>query len=99
MGQRIRYFATSPYSRAKLKNAGDTLSALEYTDAVAWGFIDVRNEGAFVSGTFVERFETEEEVTHPFGHVTLYKRVRFNQVKFHLGLNVPQLEILDASRS
>ena len=99
MEQRFKYLSSTPFTRANLKNAGDVLSKREYSDRLSWGFVDIHNTGGLVSGTFVERFETEEEITHPFGHVTVYKRIRFNQIRFRLGTITPQLEILDAPRS
>jgi hypothetical protein len=79
--------------------ASDELSRKEYSDELAWGFVDVRNEGDAATGTFVERFESDEEVIHPFGEITTYKRVQFNHTKFRLGLKPPQLEVYDGPRS
>jgi hypothetical protein len=79
--------------------ASDELSRKEYSDEVAWGFVDVRNEGDAVTGTFIEKFESEEQIAHPFGEITIYKRIQFSQAKFRLGLKVPQLEVYDGPRS
>ena len=91
--------SSTPISRKYLATAVDELSRKEYSDEVGWGFVDVQNEGDTFTGTFVERFETEDQVAHPFGEITAYRRVHYSQVKFRLGLKAPQLEVFDGPRS
>jgi hypothetical protein len=99
MSSRIRYLSSIGISRKKLRVTSDELSRKEYSDELAWGFVDIRNEGDVVTGTFIERFESEEQIAHPFGEITNYKRVHFSHAKFWLGVKVPQLEVYDGSRS
>jgi hypothetical protein len=99
MPSRIRYLWSSPISRKDLRGASDALCHKEYSEKEVWGFIDVHNEGDALSGTFVERFETEDEITDPYGRITVYRRTQFSQTKFRLGLVTPQLELYDAPRS
>jgi hypothetical protein len=99
MAGRIRYLSSSPISRKKLALACDAFVRKEYSDKVAWGFLDVRNEGDALTATFIERFESEDEIYDPFGGITKYKRIRFNQTRVRLGLISPQLEVFDGPRS
>lgn len=99
MSLRIGYLATDSFSEKDLRTAADHLSVNEYTEKVSWGFIDLRNEGDALTATFVERFETEDEISDPFGRVTKYKRIQFSQVSFRLSRKMPQLEVYDAPRS
>ena len=99
MGNRVRYLSTSAITRKELSAVGEALGRNEYSDQLAWGFVDVRIQGDSVVATFVERFETEEQVTHPFGEITTYKRVQFSRIRFRLALQLPQLEVYDSPRA
>jgi hypothetical protein len=99
MGTRVRYLTADPISRRDLADLTEELCRKEYSDEVAWGYVDVRNERDSLVATFVERFETEEQVIHPFGEVTTYKRIQFNPVRFRIRVGIPQLEVYDCPRS
>lgn len=96
---RVGYLSTSSLSIKELGNLSNELCQQEYSDDKSWGFVDVRNESGLVAATFVERFESEEEIIDPYGRVSTYTRVRYSQVKFRLGAKIPQLEVYDAPRS
>lgn len=99
MPSRIAYLSTSNFSANDLRMVSDKLCAKEFSEQISWGFIDVRNKGNTIAATFVERFETEEQVADPFGHITTYKRIQYSQLKFRLCIYAPQLEVYDAPRS
>lgn len=76
-----------------------SLCRKEYSDSVAWGFVDLESDGDSIRGTFVERFESDQEVVHPLGQILRFKRVDFSRITFSLAVAQPRLEIIDSPRS
>jgi hypothetical protein len=73
--------------------------ANEYSEGAPWGFVDVRNQGDTITGTFVERFESEQNVTDPFGNLKIYKVINYSQARFNITTSFPHLELIEPPRS
>jgi hypothetical protein len=71
----------------------------EYRDGQNSGFRIAGTRKELIEGTFVQRFELNDEVQDPFGRTVSYPRVEFRIAQFALSTTTPELQLINPSRS
>ncbi len=99
MNTRLRWMFVAPVTRATLAHAVDAVRKDEYVVDAQSGFIVERVRPGFIEARFIERFERLEDIFNPFGEAQRVTRVEYQQTRFRLSQERPQLEIYDGPRS
>jgi hypothetical protein len=97
MSTRLAFFDLQGLEEVGIERLGDALSSNRFTDDSTTGFLIDRRNNSALESRFIEKVVVSDSFTDPLGNSYTQKRVLFNELRFLLRKDRPQLVVFNTN--